>query len=312
MIVVVDPGAATTNLGDKIISDAIRRQLIEPLRSHGEDVRTIPMHGSLGDSERSLLEDADDVIVSGTNLLSDHMRFRRSWQWARADIERTRGKLTMFGVGWWQYQRTGIDPISGAWMRSLAGDKAWAVRDVYSAERLNRAGVRAVHTSCPTLWGSTTQTLPSGQSRVVVTLTDYNQERAADEWLVAALQREFDELVFWPQGPGDASYISSLAGTGGARVLDPTVDAFDTALGQPSTAYVGLRLHGGIRAIQMNVPSLILSVDNRAREIRKSVGLAAPSRFALNEIDNAMTSGADVALDLPTGEIEKWTQRWTP
>ncbi|MCC2034060.1 polysaccharide pyruvyl transferase family protein [Microbacterium allomyrinae] len=311
MIVVVDPGAATTNLGDKIIAEAVERELIAPLRNAKLDVHRVPLHGTLTDGQRELIAQADDVIVSGTNLLSDHMRFRRSWQWDRKDIELTAGKLTTFGVGWWQYQRSGIDPLSARWLRSLRGTHAWAVRDEYSARRLGKAGVHAAHTTCPTLWSCSTQTLPSNERRAVVTLTDYNQERAADEQLVRALNSRFDEVLYWPQGPGDAVYLTSLAGVGPEQILAPTLEAFDAALLAGDTAYVGLRLHGGVRAIQLGVPSLILSVDNRAREISKSVDLAAPSRFAVNEIEHAMRSGEERKLAIPTETIDGWRRGWT-
>jgi hypothetical protein len=170
--------------------------------------------------------------------------------------------------------------------------------------------VDAVHLSCPTLWDCTTQILPSAQSRVVVTLTDYNQERAADEWFVALVNRRFDEVVYWPQGPGDAAYIASLGGTEGREVLRPDLESFDRALREPDTAYAGLRLHGGIRAIQFGVPSLILSIDNRAREIRESIGLAAPSRHALNDVEAAISSGERVSLRLPREDIDDWRQTW--
>ena len=311
MIVVVDPGAATTNLGDKIIAEAVERELISPLSEAALEVHRVPMHGALSDDQRELISRADDVIVSGTNLLSDHMRFRRSWQWDRKDIELTAGKLTTFGVGWWQYQRSGIDPLSARWLRRLTGSHAWAVRDDYSAKRLRKAGVNAAHTTCPTLWSCRAQMLPSNERRAVVTLTDYNQERAADEHLVRTLNGRFEEVRYWPQGPGDAAYLMSLAGVTAEQILLPTLEAFDAALLADDTAYVGLRLHGGIRAIQLGVPSLILSVDNRAREISRSVDLVAPSRFAINDIDRALESGETRELAIPTETIDAWRREWT-
>lgn len=311
MYLVVDPGLATTNLGDQIISDAVDRQLIRPLRAAGIEVDTVPMHGTLNDETRERLVAADQVIVSGTNLLSDHMRFRRSWQWDRADIELTSGKLTTFGVGWWQYQRSGIDLLSARWLRSLAGPFPWAVRDVYSAERLNDAGIASAHTSCPTLWDCTTQVLPGAESRVVVTLTDYNQDRLADQALVKLLEARFEHIEFWPQGPGDRKYIESLDTARPPLFIDPTLEAFDSALKVPDTAYIGLRLHGGIRAIQMGIPSLIFSIDNRAREISKSVGLVAPSRNALVEIRNLIGTGERVPLRMPHTAISDWIEKVT-
>ncbi|WP_317231539.1 polysaccharide pyruvyl transferase family protein [Clavibacter capsici] len=299
---------ASTNLGDQIISDAVNRQFIGRLGDAHGDVTVIPMHGPLAEASRDALRAADEVVVCGTNLLSDHMRFRTSWEWPREDIELTKGKLTVFGAGWWQYQLAGIDPISARWLQGLAGGRTWAVRDEYSAHRLQASGVPAVHLSCPTLWDVRTQAMPTDQGRVIVTLTDYNQDPLADKRLVDLLSQRF-EVLFWPQGPGDRRYIEQLVGSEAAFV-EPSLAAFDAALDEPGTAYVGLRLHGGIRAMQRGVPSLILSIDNRAREISHSVGLHAPSRNSFRDVRDSLESGQVVDIDLPTAAIAEWTADW--
>jgi hypothetical protein len=307
-VVVVDPGMASTNLGDQIISDAVNRQFIGRLGDRHGGVTVIPMHGPLSDASRDALREADEVVVCGTNLLSDHMRFRTSWEWPREDIELTKGKLTVFGAGWWQYQLAGIDPVSARWMRALSGGRTWAVRDEYSARRLQAAGISAVHLSCPTLWDVDTQTMPAEQERVIVTLTDYNQDPLADKRLVDLLAERF-KVLFWPQGPGDRRYIEQLVGPA-ASFVDASLSAFDAALDEPGTAYVGLRLHGGIRAMQRGVPSLILTIDNRAREISRSVGLHAPSRNSFRDIEASLKSKQVVDIALPTEAISVWTADW--
>ncbi|TFF16784.1 MULTISPECIES: polysaccharide pyruvyl transferase family protein [Cellulosimicrobium] len=309
MIVVVDPGAASTNVGDQIISEAVDAELVTPLREQGHEVELVPMHGRLTTAHRAALRHARSVIACGTNLLSDHMRFRRAWHWPADDVDLCRGRLTFLGVGWWQYQRAGIDPVSAAWLRSLAGDVPWAVRDEYSLARLRRARVPAVHTSCPTLWGVEKQTLPSDERRVVVTFTDYSQDPLADRRLVHALAERFDELLFWPQGPGDREYVDGVRG-GTGTMLGPRLEDFDAVLDEPGTAYVGLRLHGGIRAMQRGVPTLVLSIDNRAREIARSVGLRAPSRNAARRYREDLRSGEVVRIDVPRDAVDSWRARW--
>jgi hypothetical protein len=307
-VVVVDPGMTSTNLGDQIISDAIHREFITPL-SASVEVEVIPMHGPLSDSSRAALRSADEVVVCGTNLLSNHMRFRTSWEWNRADIELAKGKLTVFGAGWWQYQVGAIDPISARWMKSMAGGRTWGVRDAYSAKRLADAGVASAHISCPTLWRVKEQPLPSTEGRVIATFTDYNQDPLADRRLIDLLEARY-EVLYWPQGPGDRSYIESISEKK-PTFIDASLSAFDTELQKPDTAYIGLRLHGGIRALQFGVPSLILSIDNRAREISRSVGLNAPSRHAFRDIENALNTPNPVAIKLPTDAIRSWTKSWS-
>lgn len=310
MIVLVDPGSTSTNLGDRIISQAVHEHFIDGLEDLGVDVVSIPLHGPIEAIDRRHLRAATDVVVSGTNLLSDHMWFRSAWNWSRQDINLAAGKLTVFGAGWWQYQVGGIDWPTRRWLASLSGSKQWAVRDIYSAERLAAGGIRALHTSCPTLWNVSEQSMPGGTHRVVATLTDYTQDRASDGALLTALNHRFDEVMLWPQGPGDASYFKSL-GVADSSILAPTVEAFDQELLQPGTSYVGLRLHGGSRAVQLKVPSLVVSVDNRAREISKSVGLVCPSRHDMNEIRELLDSRHVQLLDMPHGNIADWSKQWS-
>ncbi len=309
MIVVADPGAASTNVGDRIISESVATQLVEPLRASGRTVELVPMHGALSDAHRAALRSAEQVVVCGTNLLSDHMRFRRAWHWPVEDIELCRGRLTFLGVGWWQYQRAGIDPVSASWLRSLAGPTPWAVRDEYSLARLRRARVRAVHTSCPTLWDVEKQVLPSVEKRAVVTFTDYSQDPLADGRLVRELVERFDEVLFWPQGPGDPEYVDRLR-RGAGTLLGPSLEELDSVLAEPGTAYVGLRLHGGIRAMQQGVPALVLSIDNRAREIARSVGLRAPSRHAARAYRADLSSGETVSISVPRAAVDGWRAGW--
>src|SRR4051812_30137080 len=115
MILLVDPGAASSNLGDRIISEAAHQHLICNLQNRGVDVEHAPLHGPLTDLDRRHIRSADDVLVCGTNLLSDHMWHRSPWCWARNDVNLAAGKLTIFGAGWWQYQTRGIDWATSRW-----------------------------------------------------------------------------------------------------------------------------------------------------------------------------------------------------
>ena len=68
--------------------------------------------------------------------------------------------------------------------------------------------------------------------------------------------------------------------------------------------------HGGIRAMQRGVPTLVLSIDNRAREIARSVGLRAPSRNAARRYREDLRSGEVVRIDVPRDAVDSWRARW--
>lgn len=310
-VVYLDPSLNTSNLGDAIIRLAVEHWFLEPVERAGRQVHRLPLTRSLDHDERDLLHAAEDVVLGGTNRLSAHMRFRhRYWNWPRDQIESCFGKLTMLGVGWSQYQVSRVDPWSAAWGRKLQGRHPWSVRDEYSQRRLEEYGVDSVHTSCPTLWGERWQKLPSPGGRVVTTLTDYARDPLADRALVEVLERQFDEVALWPQGTGDADYATALFG-GRIELLDRDLAALDSELARDDTSYVGLRLHAGIHAIQCGTPALIVSVDNRAREISRSVGLVQESRHRPDLIEEIVkTEIGEARLEVPMDDVVDWITAW--
>ena len=307
MIVYVDPGFASRNEGDRVIADAVESEVVDPIVRAGQDVVRVPLHGPLSAEQRDQVRSAGLVLICGTNLLSANLAFQRIWSWSLRDILSARHRAVFVGVGWWRYQLGGVDPASAVIYRQLQNGIPWALRDSYSADKMNDAGVEAFDSSCPTLWSVGQQEMVGAAGRVVTTLCDYSQDATADTFFLNTLQEKFDEVLFWPQGPKDAAYFASL-GISGIGVLDKGRAAFVEALREPSTCYVGLRLHAGIQALRIGVPALILSVDNRAPEIGRTTGLVTPSRYAAREWRSDLERTDKVELTVPTTRIDAWKQ----
>jgi len=139
-------------------------------------------------------------------------------------------------------------------------------------------------------------------------MTDFSQDPSPDILLDRQLHNHFDEVLYWAQGPGDRQYIAGILKQP-PRFLGPGLEAFDAALDQPRTSYVGLRLHGGIHAIQKGIPTLILSIDNRTREISSSTGLRTLSRYHVGRLAEHM-DGTVQSLNIPRAEIAEWKKPW--
>ena len=115
------------------------------------------------------------------------------------------------------------------------------------------------------MWGFTPdfcESIPRQKAaNVITTITDYNQDPARDEQMLATLLNEYETVSLWLQGNGDRKYASSLPSFVKCELIPSTLEAFDAALDASNTDYVGTRLHGGIRS-----PTQKAGVDYRHRQ----------------------------------------------
>ena len=208
-VTVLDTATASTNLGDQIIMDAVRRELAEIFPD--ALMLSVASHEWMGAKSRGLVKNAELAIASGTNLLSSRMWFRSPWKIGFRDAL-TIGSVVLMGCGWYQYQRA-VDPYS-RWLlrRVLSGQHMHAVRDSYSKANLARIGIsNVVNTSVPTLWRFTPehcQALPRDKARDVVqallavqpdfTITSYQRDYAASN---APFGKEWSRALRAAGGP---------------------------------------------------------------------------------------------------------------
>ena len=77
-IALLDTAAASTNLGDQIIMEAVRHEIDDLFPE--SMVFTLTSHERMGAHSRHLIRQADWAISGGTSLLSSRMWFRPSWR----------------------------------------------------------------------------------------------------------------------------------------------------------------------------------------------------------------------------------------
>ena len=313
-ICLFDPGvennqaSLSSNLGDLIIREAIVRELKglfeNPL------IISISTKERLGTAQKKLISKCDWQFVGGTNLLSSNMLTYRQWKVSILDGVYFSNAI-LFGAGWWQYQDN-PDIYTRLTFRTLLSSKyIHSVRDEYTKRKLEFAGIyNVVNTGCPTMWpllGVDPRDIPSEKSANVLTmLTDYSQDREFDCALIWMLKREYKNVYFWPQGSGDVKYLSSLC-IDGIDVLDHTIDALDSLLTScDEVEYVGTRLHGGIRCLNMRKRSLIICVDNRALELSKDSGLSVVQRGDPAAILKWIRGRTPFSIRLNQAEIQLW------
>ncbi len=312
-IALLDTAAGSTNLGDNVIMDSVRPQIAE-LFPHCM-VFTIASHEPMSRRSRKLVRESTWAISGGTSLLSSRMWFRSSWKVSPMDAF-AQLKVILLGAGWHQYQ-SAPDPYS-RWLlkRVLSPDGLHSVRDGYTLRMLNSMGIdNVVNTGCPTFWNISIahcERVPKAKARsVVTTINSYPglKNPAADRRMLEILKRRYEKVFLWIQTYTDFEYARSLQD--GLVYINPSVAALDAVLESDlDLDYVGNRLHAGIRALQRGRRSIIVEIDNRAREMGADFGLPTVGRTQFERLESMIAEPLSINIRVPQSEIEQWKSQF--
>lgn len=310
-------GEYSPNVGDLIISRAVQRELLEIFGSSTEIIR-VPTHEFPTARTLSALKKAELTFVGGSNLLYFTWWRPALWKIGPFGVLGYRN-LILFGVGWGAY---GISPNSyGRWLCSLVLDPraAHSVRDGYTRQLADQ-GLRiskVMNTTCPTMWRLTPDHVRSirrtkGQE-CIFALTHYRigRDPVHDLQLIRDLQDRYrGRLLLWPQAPGDLDYARSLGYSG--KVIERSLESLLSLLGSGvEFDYVGTRLHAGVLCLEHGVRSLIISIDNRAREIGSDTGLPTVARQDRSKLLEWTEGGGAVEIRLPQQAIDEWRAQFS-
>ncbi|MCO7198250.1 polysaccharide pyruvyl transferase family protein [Pseudoalteromonas sp. OANN1] len=311
-VTLYSPGLASYNVGDKIIADAAKKEMSYILDN--AFVTEIPTHTPHSFYYMRPLIQNDLKFVLGSNLLkSTFFGFKRQWDITLLKSWIT-GPCVLVGVGWWQYKNNPNFYTKLLLNSVLDKNYVHSVRDDYTKSILEGIGIKnVINTSCPTMWALNQEHCyevnKKTSENVVFTLTDYNKDVSRDLDFIDLIKRKYKNVYFWPQGIGDFEYITQL-GLEGVDIIPPSLEAFDHALENLNVDYIGTRLHGGVRALQKKVKTLILAIDNRAREKSKSFGLPVAERGDLMSVSNFIAKDYQLNIRIPEKNILEWKSQF--
>lgn len=316
-VVLFDPSYGTLNMGDFIINESVMREMDflfnssflirygthNPITHHLQMLR----HGGISKS----LKDANYKILGGTNLLKrDLFHLTSGWN---IDILTSRYYSNSVALG------CGIDGdflgnvnryTKSVYGRALSKDIIHSVRDEPSKKFLESMGYEAYNTGCPTIWrfdDELNSSIPQGQgSDVIFTLTDYKQDFQLDQELIDILNRSYRNVYYWVQGSGDLAYLRKFSNAERIKIVGPSLEAYESVLLQGDIDYVGTRLHAGIYAMQHGVRSVILGVDNRARDMHVTHNLNVLERDLLFKLEEKLSSDFATKVTVDHELIEMW------
>ncbi len=311
-IALLDPSIASPNLGDQIIMDSVRKELhaIFPdslfIHIQTQDKISKPSHKIINRSHHS--------FVGGTNLLSSNMNSYNQWKVGLLDALSI-SDIILMGVGWWQYQDNPNSFTRLLLRRLLHKSVLHSIRDSYTEQKLRAIGMdNVLNTGCPTMWSLTEEhcaSIPTmKQSGVLVTFTEYNQDRASDLETLKLLGSQYSTIFYWPQNSEDYAYMEALRKDIPVAYISPSLPALDDFLKNNEVDYIGTRLHAGIRAIQHKKRSLVIAIDNRAREISQDTNLPVVARGDISSISAWIKSISSTNITLKTKNIDAWKSQF--
>lgn len=313
---ILDTSIATKNIGDEIIMDAVRTQTFDCMSDYR--FHFIPSHEYVFKIGLSLIKSSDFGIVGGSNILSSYMNKYRQWAITVPHSYFMKNKMVTLGVGWREYQDKPNSWTKSVLRRVLSDRYIHSVRDHYTEIRLKDLGIdNVLNTSCPTMWNLTPEhnaKIPIKKAKsVLFTLSDYSKEIEYDKQLVEILLDNYTNVFFWVQSIKDYEYLNKFPSNliRYIKVIPPNLKSYDNYLIGTDTDYVGTRLHGGIRALQHGVRTIIIGIDNRAIEKEKDFNLKVVRRENQSkELENLIQSDFKTEIRIPINKITQWKKQF--
>jgi len=308
---ILDTSIGSKNLGDFIIMDSIQAQLFE-LFNDSAYFTTFPTHFRVTGDDRNLLQEKELLFVCGTNLLNSNMDRNIQWNLWKQDWNFYHKRCVLVGTGWGKYDAPPSEGTKEMLKRILSDKVLHSVRDQYSKEMLNSIGIdNVVNTCCPTSWKIEVDASNQNKKKYVVsTITDYSQDSVKDGWMLKYLLTNYEYVHIWIQSINDLKYLEKLGllKHPKLRLISPSLEAYRKFLDSNvlDIDYIGTRLHAGIYAMQRNIRTLIIGIDNRANEIAKDVKINVVKRENIEDIQGFVKGGIPNSLELPIESIFQW------
>lgn len=320
-ILLIDTSVSSLNKGDDIIMECVRKEL--DFIFHNNFELTLPSHVSAfhcyqiwrKSSRVRKYMDCSKKFVGGTNLLvKDMLTHYPQWNINLFNYNAIKGCI-LVGVGAGAGEKTNLY-TKHLYKKLLNQDFYHSVRDERTKIFLESLGIKAINTGCVTMWKLTPefcQQIPTKKSnRVVFTLTANHNPLSSDQQLINILKKNYSEVFYWVQGDNDFNYLQMFKNIDGINIIPATKSAYDNILNEDDIEYVGTRLHAGVYAMRHAKRSIIIVIDERAREINKCNNLVCLERESIaDQLETLINSEFETRINMPFDEIHRWKSQFT-
>lgn len=313
-IVRYNPSITSLNLGDSIILDSIEYEMKDVFKDNF--IVDVSSHLAVSFIFTRLLENADYKFVCGSNLLSGRIENVLARQWAISLLNAKKlGPAILVGAGWQKYNDNPNFYTKKVYQKILSNEYIHSVRDEYTESCLRKCGINnVISTACPSMWRFTPEfceAIPQKKANsVVTTITDYSVDIEKDKQMIETLLSLYENVYVWLQGYKDEAYLNELTSDERLKRVAPNLKAFDDVLDMEDIEFVGTRLHAGMRALQHQKRSVILSIDNRAKELNKNYNINIIEREEVGSLKDYLLSDIKTNINIPIEEITLWKNQF--
>lgn len=315
-----NPGISSRNIGDQIISECAHLELNGILKeSFVREMTThIPVVHSYQIWRNSLavqsLEKADYKFVLGSNLLVKNM-FTHYPQWnVNIFNYKIQQGCILVGVGAGAGDKTNAYTIK-LYKKMLNHDYYHSVRDERSKNYVeNVLGLKAINTGCVTMWALTPKfcdSIPFKKAETaLITLTARPILNPNEQKMIDIVKNNYSKIYFWIQGDNDLEYFKQFKNTENIEIIPSSKDAYESVLNTVNLDYIGTRLHGGVYAMRHKKRSIIIAIDERAREINAKNNLNCLMIDEMDKLDEKINSEFKTKIVMPFDEINRWKSQF--
>lgn len=317
-VAIFDTSIGSFNQGDSIIMESCYKELKEIY--HQEFLVKFSTHTPLrkeyqiGKNTKKAFSQFDYKFICGTNILNNNMLVRTPlWNINLVDSIYLKNCI-LVGVGMGN-EKIKINKYTKKLYRKVLSKNYYhSTRDEKTKEFLESIGLSAINTGCPTLWSLNNdfcEKIPKYKSKtVVITLTDYAADICKDQKFIDIINNNYEKIYFWIQGIKDLEYLRQLKNTNNFVLISPNVDDYNCFLKETECDYIGTRLHAGIKAMQHARRSIILIVDNRARDMKNTYGIKTIDRNKIEELPKFINDNYKTNLKVDTNKILEWKNQF--
>ncbi len=323
-IAIMDTSIMSFNIGDQIIMESARRELQQITKD--AFVVNMPTHSPLyhwyefsvksEDGFRKKLNSIDLKFVCGTNLIEKNMMKRKnSWNINLLDTKFFNGFI-LVGAGTDGFARIANPYTKELYNNALSHKFIHSTRDEKTKIFLEDMGFKAINTGCVTIWPLTKKhcsEIPIKKSdSVVFTITDYAQDARADQFMINILCKHYSNIFCWLQGIEDEAYLKTLniKYKDKIKFIPSSLEAYNDFLCDNDCDYIGTRLHAGIKAMQMKKRTIIVGVDNRAKDMFNTYNINLIERNNIGKLFEFINSEIVTEVAINENRIKKFLNQF--
>jgi len=319
-VVLLDTSIASNNMGDEIIMRSAETQMKPLLRDfyilrYPTHTQAFSWYQSHNWEKADIVRAAEFKFIFGTDLLcKDMLHSINLWNINLLNCGPLKNTI-LVGVGCSLEKLKKINLYTRVlYNKVLSHDYIHSTRDEETAEMLDSMGFKAIVTGCPTLWGLTSEfckQIPTTKSKeVVFTLSGTAQDKTADKALIDILKKNYEKVYFWVQTVFDEDYLKELTSFDDIKVIRGGVTDYGLFLDRHNIDYVGIRLHGGIYAMQHKKRAIIISIDHRARNINSINHLNCIERENITELESMINSDITTDITVNYENLNTWMNQF--